>query len=35
VGLQDDISGAVAGILSSEFGWFNRDRNEASGGMLL
>jgi len=35
VGLPDDIGGAVAAILSSEFGCINGDRMEASGDMLL
>jgi NAD(P)-dependent dehydrogenase (short-subunit alcohol dehydrogenase family) len=35
VGLPDDIGGAVAVLLSDESGWFNGQRIEASGGMML
>jgi NAD(P)-dependent dehydrogenase (short-subunit alcohol dehydrogenase family) len=35
VGLPDDIGGAVAVLLSAESGWFNGQRIEASGGMML
>jgi len=35
VGLPDDIGGAVAAMLSDEFGWVNGQRIEASGGVNL
>ena len=35
VGLPDDIGGAVAAMLSDEFGWVNGQRIEASGGVTL
>lgn len=35
VGLPDDIGGAVAVLLSDESRWFNGQRIEASGGMML
>ena len=35
VGLPDDIGGVIASLLSSENGWINAQRIEASGGMFL
>ncbi|QJR80674.1 SDR family oxidoreductase [Alteromonas pelagimontana] len=35
VGLPDDIGGAIKMLLSSEAGWINGQRIEASGGMML
>jgi NAD(P)-dependent dehydrogenase (short-subunit alcohol dehydrogenase family) len=35
VGLPDDIGGVIALLLSSENGWINAQRIEASGGMFL
>jgi NAD(P)-dependent dehydrogenase (short-subunit alcohol dehydrogenase family) len=35
VGVPDDIGGVIASLLSSENGWINGQRIEASGGMLL
>jgi NAD(P)-dependent dehydrogenase (short-subunit alcohol dehydrogenase family) len=35
VGQPEDIGGAVAALLSSEMGWINGERIEASGGMFL
>lgn len=35
VGLPDDIGGAVAALLSDNFGWVNGQRIEASGGMFI
>ena len=34
-GLPDDIGGAIAALLSSDTGWINGQRIEASGGMFL
>ena len=35
VGLPDDIGGVIASLLSSDSGWINAQRIEASGGMFL
>jgi NAD(P)-dependent dehydrogenase (short-subunit alcohol dehydrogenase family) len=35
VGLPDDIGGVIASLLSTENGWINAQRIEASGGMFL
>jgi len=35
VGQPDDIGGAVAALLSDDTAWFNGQRIEASGGMML
>ena len=35
VGLPDDIGGVIASLLSSECGWINGQRIEASGGIFL
>ena len=35
VGLPEDIGGAIAAILSSDSGWINGQRIEASGGMFI
>jgi NAD(P)-dependent dehydrogenase (short-subunit alcohol dehydrogenase family) len=35
VGVPDDIGGVIASLLSSENGWINGQRIEASGGMFL
>ncbi len=35
VGLPDDIGGVIASLLSSDNGWINAQRIEASGGMFL
>jgi NAD(P)-dependent dehydrogenase (short-subunit alcohol dehydrogenase family) len=35
VGQPDDIGGAIAALLSSNFGWVNGQRIEASGGMFI
>jgi len=34
-GEADDIGGIVASLCTSEMGWINAQRIEASGGMLL
>jgi NAD(P)-dependent dehydrogenase (short-subunit alcohol dehydrogenase family) len=33
--VPEDIGGVIASLLSSENGWINGQRIEASGGMLL